>query len=532
MKIGLKLAAATAALMFGGVCFAQGVTETSRELKLMSFNIRHGADKDNKMHLDATAAAIAAERPDFVGLQEVDVNAKRSGVVDEATELGRRMGLHATFAKAIPLQGGSYGVAVLSREKPLSVVRKPLPGKEPRVLLLCEFGDFWFGTTHLDLVEDMRLASVEIIRSAVCERAKDKPVILSGDWNARPNSAVMEKLREFLRVVSGEKCITFHGFAKPKPGDASREHCIDYIAVDRLQGGRVEVRDAHVVPDRVTSDHSPIVATVRLAPKDIRAFNLATFNMRTDCSEKLDRAWSNRCPRVAKIIRDHRLTLIGAQELKHNQVDDLRRALGPDGYEIVGRGRLKGGKGEGVYILYDASRFDCLTNATFQLSETPEVDGSSSWNSSCPRTCVWGRFRDKANGAEFLLFNTHLDHRSELARLNGMKLILERIKAATTDGTVAFLTGDMNNVYMPGNSIGLATEALKETSALSETPHAGSVATFHGYTPPARCQIDYIFVSKPVRIISHETIEDFPDGKVPTDHFPVAARVMLPGRCK
>lgn len=263
---------ATAALMFGDVCLAQGVPETSRELKLMSFNIRHGADKDNKMHLDTTAAAIVAERPDFVGLQEVDVNAKRSGAVDEATELGRHTGLHATFAEAIPLQGGSYGVAVLSREKPLSVVRKPLPGKEPRALLLCEFGDFWFGTTHLDLDEDMRLDSVEIIRSAVCERAKDKPVILSGDWNARPNSAVLEKLRGFLRVVSDETCITFHGFAEPQPGDESRERCIDYIAVDRLQGVRAEVRDAHVIPDRVTSDHSPIVATVRLNLRDRRGF--------------------------------------------------------------------------------------------------------------------------------------------------------------------------------------------------------------------------------------------------------------------
>ena len=66
--------------------------------------------------------------------------------------------MHATFAQALPYQGGGYGVAVLSREKPLSVFKTPLPGAEPRVLLLCEFKDCWFGTTHLSLQETNRLA--------------------------------------------------------------------------------------------------------------------------------------------------------------------------------------------------------------------------------------------------------------------------------------------------------------------------------------------------------------------------------------
>ena len=111
--------------------------------------------------------------------------------------------------------------------------------------------------------------------------------------------------------------------------------------------------------------------------------------------------------------------------MKENQVAHLREALGPKGYEIVGRGRLAEGKSEGVYIIYNAKRFDCTASDTFQLSETPEVCGSSSWNSAYPRTCAWVQLKDRESGKEFRLYNTHLDHVSELARKKGMELTVK-----------------------------------------------------------------------------------------------------------
>lgn len=131
--------------------------------------------------------------------------------MDEAVELGRLTGLHATFAKAISLQVGEYGNAVLSREKPISVERVPLPGKEPRVLLLCEFTDFWFGTMHLDFGKH-QLKSVSVVRDVVAEKAKDKPVFITGDWNATPKSKTLAAMREFMAIVSKEDSLTFHGF--------------------------------------------------------------------------------------------------------------------------------------------------------------------------------------------------------------------------------------------------------------------------------------------------------------------------------
>ena len=235
----------------------------SHEMTLMSYNVMHCAGIDDKVNIARTAEVIKRENPRFAGLQELDCKAaKRSFGVDQPAELGRLTGMHATFAQAIPFQGGGYGVAVLSREKPLAVYKTPLPGIEPRVLLLCEFEDCWFGTTHLALQGTNRLASVEIIRKAIAERAATKPVYLTGDWNDTPTSKPLAAMRSFMTVLSDTKGRTFHDF---KPIDPSSPYCIDYIAVDSLSAKRIVVRDSHVVPDVTTSDHSPVVATISVA---------------------------------------------------------------------------------------------------------------------------------------------------------------------------------------------------------------------------------------------------------------------------
>jgi len=237
----------------------------SHDMKLMSYNVMHCAGIDNKVNIARTAEVINRENPRFAGLQELDYKAaKRSFGVDQPAELGRLTGMHATFAQAIPFQGGGYGVTVLSREKPLSVYKTPLPGREPRVLLLCEFEDCWFGTTHLALQGTNRLAAVEIIRKAVAERAATKPVYLTGDWNDTPPSKPLVAMRSFMTVLSDTKSRTYHGF---KPHNPAKAYCIDYIAVDSIAAKRITVRESHVVPDETTSDHSPVVATISVADR-------------------------------------------------------------------------------------------------------------------------------------------------------------------------------------------------------------------------------------------------------------------------
>ena len=170
--------------------------------------------------------------------------------------------MHATFAKGIDYQGGEYGVAFLSREKPLSVRRIPLPGKEPRVLLLCEFEDCWAGTMHLDLTKECRIKSIDIIEKVVKELSAKKAVFLMGDWNANPASTELGMIRKFMQVVSCENTATFHGVNLKEAERVNANHCIDFIAVDAAHASKYKASDARVVEDRKTSDHAPIRVTL------------------------------------------------------------------------------------------------------------------------------------------------------------------------------------------------------------------------------------------------------------------------------
>ena len=148
-------------------------------LHVMTYNIRHGAGLDEVVDLDRQAKIIRDAQPDVVGLQEVDSIVPRSGRVDETAYLANALGMYGSYGPAIPLSGGKYGVAILSKERPICVKRIPLPGAEPRVLLICEFHDYYYACTHLCLKAVNRIKSLSIILQQA--ELADKPFFIAGD---------------------------------------------------------------------------------------------------------------------------------------------------------------------------------------------------------------------------------------------------------------------------------------------------------------------------------------------------------------
>lgn len=219
--------------------------------KVISYNIRHGEGMDDRIDLERIAEVIRREDPDFVTLQEVDVKTTRSGGVDQAAELGRLTGLKPYFAKAIDFQGGEYGVAILSKRQSIISRRYSLPSTEPRMLEICDFGRYYIGTVHLSVTSDAeRLAQLKKIRETVATLARDKPVILTGDWNARPDSEVLKEIGSFMHILSDTTRPTYHG---------NDRRCLDYIAVDRAHADHITPKAAYTVDERMASDHAPVV---------------------------------------------------------------------------------------------------------------------------------------------------------------------------------------------------------------------------------------------------------------------------------
>lgn len=250
----LLFLSAVIALMFSCLTtYSQGDVIT---LRIMSYNIRHGAGMDDVIDLDRQAAVISDAMPDIVGLQEVDSCVKRSGYKPQAALLGSKTGMYATFGGAIPLTGGKYGVAILSKQKPLSYRNIPLPGAEKRTMLVCEFEDYVFATTHLDLEEENRLASLPIILE---EAARwDKPFFICGDWNDTPSSTLIKTMKKNFRFLSYlTDSSTYYTFPAGSP-----KRIIDYIA----SYGKVynSIKSRKVINEPVASDHRPILVEVTL----------------------------------------------------------------------------------------------------------------------------------------------------------------------------------------------------------------------------------------------------------------------------
>lgn len=251
-------------------------------LRLMTYNIQHGAGMDDVIDLDRQTKVIMDATPDIVGLQEVDSCVKRSNRVHQAAVLAKSLDMYSTFGPAIPLTGGKYGVAILSKEKPLSYHNIPLPGKEKRTLLVCEFEEYVFACTHLALEEENRISSFDIIQEEAAQW--DKPFFICGDWNDEPSSKLITKMKKsFVFLNNTTNNSTNYTFPAATP-----KKIIDYIA----SYGRVakSVRKRQVLNEPEASDHRPVLVevsmnkyTTGILPFTEDNFQLSTHNSQLIC---------------------------------------------------------------------------------------------------------------------------------------------------------------------------------------------------------------------------------------------------------
>lgn len=272
---------------------------------------------------------------------------------------------------------------------------------------------------------------------------------------------------------------------------------------------------------------APTSAPGRAEPDPMRVM---TFNIRLNVASDAENAWPHRQDMVASVIRFHGADIIGVQEAFKEMLDATQERL--PGFAWTGVGRADGREG-GEYsaIFYRTDRFELQHLDTFWLSETPEVPGSKSWDAAIERIVTWGRFRERATGRTFYVFNTHFDHIGVQARIESARLLVERIPAIAGDLPV-ILMGDFNVVdstepyrILTGDSGQLA---LHDAMHRSEHGHHGPTSTWNGFQEivPER-RIDFIFVDDAVRVLQHGILADHVDGRWPSDHLPVLAEITF-----
>ncbi|MGD0837501.1 MAG: endonuclease/exonuclease/phosphatase family protein [Polyangia bacterium] len=266
----------------------------AKRLRCLTLNL-WGAEAPLDRRMQVVVAALRALNPDVVALQEVREALPR--LPNQAQAIGEALGLSHVFSPATPVEDGQEGLAILSTGPIIEQRTLALPHAQPkerRILLSARVslgqGSLWVHTTHLNY----RLAhgkeredQVKAIEASLVQLGGERPQILMGDFNARPESDEIRWLRGQV-TLEGRRTYFQDAWERIHPGEPGwtwatanpytarlaflePDRRIDYIFVTAMRGdGRGTVHDCRIVLDRgepdgvFASDHFGLCAEIQV----------------------------------------------------------------------------------------------------------------------------------------------------------------------------------------------------------------------------------------------------------------------------
>lgn len=237
------------------------VLASCNKITVMSYNIHAMRGMDKEFDAQRIADVILAEKPDLVGLQEVDHLTARSGNFDVVTFFKEYTGMHVVYMKTFDYQGGAFGNMILSRFPVLSQKLIRLPSREnyePRLMMkvtvLTDKGDtLHFYNTHLDHHGEDSDRPVQMRRISEVLSATSGKRILLGDMNCEPGSEPLNMLNGIMKRCNSRN----NTYPADKP-----ERMIDHVYYSPGQG--IRCAGITVIPEALASDHRPVLAHFRL----------------------------------------------------------------------------------------------------------------------------------------------------------------------------------------------------------------------------------------------------------------------------
>ena len=230
---------------------------------------------------------------------------------------------------------------------------------------------------------------------------------------------------------------------------------------------------------------------------------VASFNIRNGRAFDGWNSWPFRRGATAAALRALDADVVGLQEVYRFQLRYLLRKV--PGYKAAGSGRNRGGDGEHTPVLV---RGRVLAHATRWF----DVDGAR-----FPRIATTARV--EVGGNELTFTSTHLDERSAARRRESAAQLLRWLADVEGPHVIA---GDFNDTLDDTMFTTFADAGFR--SALPDDA-PGTTHHFTGRTDGRR--IDHILVSPSIEVLDAAVVTDRPDERLPSDHWPVVARLRL-----
>jgi endonuclease/exonuclease/phosphatase family metal-dependent hydrolase len=243
-------------------------------VRLLTYNVHRCVGADGRLDVARVAEVIAAHAPDVVALQEVDVGRARTGGVDQAERLARRLGMTFHFNATVKVEAELYGDALMTVRPERLVKAGRLPG-DPRFPRLEPRGALWVAVdidgvelqvinTHLGLVPREQRAQAAALAGPdwLGASSRPDPLVLVGDFNATPLATAYQTLAS--RLTDARRAAPF---ARLLPTFPSR---MPLLAIDHVfVSAGISVQAARTALDplsRLASDHVPLIVDFRLEP--------------------------------------------------------------------------------------------------------------------------------------------------------------------------------------------------------------------------------------------------------------------------
>lgn len=261
------------------------------EIKAMSYNIRLSLKSDGENwwenRKDKVVGLMNYYEADFIGMQEV-LQVQLDYLKEKLAGYD-----HIGVARDDGKAAGEYSCIFYKKDKYTLMQQStfwlsptpdiPSKGWDAALNRVCTYGLFrnnktkqqvWVFNTHFDHVgKTARLESAKLIVEKIKEfNKKDYPVIVTGDFNSRPDEppalymmANLQNSRSIAKQVYGP-ADTWNAFRFNKPLDG----CIDYVFVSNNK--KVSVTKFATLTDsydmKYPSDHLPVLATIQINKKD------------------------------------------------------------------------------------------------------------------------------------------------------------------------------------------------------------------------------------------------------------------------
>jgi endonuclease/exonuclease/phosphatase family metal-dependent hydrolase len=255
-----------------------------------------------------------------------------------------------------------------------------------------------------------------------------------------------------------------------------------------------------------------------------------------DADKNTIHEWDNRKEFMIDVIRSHKPDVIMMQEVIYDSYDYCRKCLkeyfafgfeGPEmdpyteGYHLIGKN----------VIFFRKSRYELVSAGCYWLSDDPTIAGSICWETNRARHANWVRVKDKKTGKELRLIDIHLDHKSQLAKLNQAKMIV-REAAQYQESFPQIICADFNSrkyeeqvKHFTENGWTDCYDALHSGVEFGHTAHS-----FEGLKRPQRPgkgRIDYILTKGAAKATSCEVITDHKGDLYPSDHYFMIAQIVV-----